>query len=97
MSISTTAYLMFGAPYELWQKHIDSEDLNDLLYDDELEYASPWYDSERGYWFVGFIVCHQGRKFEENSNQIREIRDNIRKICPNILDECYLTVYPHVM
>ena len=53
MGISTSARLIFGATYE---ELSDVENLHDMLYDGDLDYASPYYDADRGDWIIGVAL-----------------------------------------
>lgn len=57
MGIDTEGKYILGASYEDFkEKYKGDKDIDELLDDGELEYASPWYDSDRNNWFVGCDV-----------------------------------------
>ena len=57
MGINISAKLLYGRYYsEIVDDMGDDavELLNEEIYDGEFETASPWYDSDRKYWFIGY-------------------------------------------
>jgi hypothetical protein len=75
MSISTDAMLIVGCKYKELAAVLDEdqiEHLNEYLYNGEIDYASPWYDSDRDYWFVGYAVSKQ-----TNASQLHMLVDQI--------------------
>ena len=94
MSVSTTAHMMFGADYNVFLEYIDEDELNDMLDDGELEYASPYYDSDRERWFVGGIVARSRKPIDEAL--LAEKRDQISKISLKLFERCFLCAVPDV-
>ena len=52
MGIDISAKLLYGLPYSDLPEEILDE-VNEMLDDGELEYASPYYDAPRDEWIVG--------------------------------------------
>lgn len=52
MGINIGAKLLYGVPYSDLPEEILDE-VNAMLDDDQLDYASPYYDAPRGEWIVG--------------------------------------------
>ena len=62
MGIAIKSKLLVGLPYHEMEDWINSkisesdgnlEDVTDVLEYYDLEYSSPWYDSEPNHWFIG--------------------------------------------
>lgn len=53
MGIDIRAKLIFGATHDDLS-HL--EDLNEMLDDGDLDYASPYYDSDRETWIIGIAL-----------------------------------------
>ena len=59
MGIDISAKLLYGRYYTEIVDHMDDdavELLNEEIYDGEFETASPWYDSDRERWFIGYAL-----------------------------------------
>lgn len=55
MGISISARLLYGCYYaELPEEILD--EVNEMLDNDEIDYASPYYDSPRDEWIVGVSI-----------------------------------------
>lgn len=71
MGISISARLLYGCYYADLPEEILDE-VNEMLDDDEIDYASPYYDSPRDEWIVGVRVSCNGLDVWE----IEEYLDN---------------------
>ena len=93
MGIDISAKLIYGLPYEDIPEEILDE-VNAMLDDGELEYASPYYDAPRGEWIVGVDVECWGR----NHREFEKSRDASEWDIPEIMSELDLKFYvtPHV-
>lgn len=93
MGISTEARLIYGAYYKELSESVDN--LSDLIDDDELAYASPYYDADRSQWFVGIDLAS---KFMDSHEMIREMelaREQFHALVGDDV-EAYFHVVPHV-
>ena len=52
MSIDISAKLLYGTPYSDLPEEI-LEEVDEMLDNGELDYASPYYDAPRSEWIVG--------------------------------------------
>lgn len=57
MGMDISARLIFGAPYTELEANV--ENLRELIEDDILQYASPYYDSDREDWIVGTTLPNE--------------------------------------
>lgn len=67
MGIDISSKLIVGLPYDELVEGFDEdrqELLNEMLDDGELDYASPYFDSPRDEWIVGFSVTPHGDDLE---------------------------------
>ena len=55
MGIGISAKLIYGTPYSDLPEDI-LEEVNEMLDNGELEYASPYYDAPREEWIVGVEI-----------------------------------------
>ena len=96
MGIDISAKLLYGLPYSDLPEEI-LEEVDEMLDDGTLEYASPYYDAPRDQWIVGVEVGCYGVDIVELNNHMED--DVYRKI-----PECFgdfdlvlgLYVTPHV-
>ena len=96
MGIDISAKLIYGLPYSDIPEEI-LEEVDEMLDNGELEYASPYYDAPRDRWIVGVDVECYGVDIVELNNHMED--DVYRKI-----PECFgdfdlvlgLYVTPHV-
>ena len=96
MSIDISAKLLYGTPYSDLPEEI-LEEVDEMLDNDELDYASPYYDAPRDDWIVGVDVECYGVDIVELNNHMED--DVYHKI-----PECFgdydlvlgLYVTPHV-
>lgn len=70
MGMEISAKLIYGLTYGEFE---DKDKINELIDDDDLEYASPYYYADRDEWIVGVRV---GYKEFQNEN---EMLMNIKK------------------
>lgn len=82
MSIDISSATIVGLPYdqfiEQYQKNYteDAQELVDRLLDDgELDYASPWYDSSRDNWVIGYTSSDWNISVEEFTKELTETKD----------------------
>ena len=96
MGIDISAKLIYGLPYSDLPEEI-LEEVNEMLDNGELEYASPYYDAPRDEWIVGVGIEGYVVDIVELNNHMEA--DVYRKI-----PECFgdydlvlgLYVTPHV-
>lgn len=81
MGISMRAKLLFGVPYE---ELAELENIDEMLDDGELDYASPYYDSDRSDWVVGVELSREYPGEAEVVEAIRKARVEFEKLtgCP---------------
>ena len=95
MSIDIEAKLIYGCYYSDLPEEI-LEDVDEMLDDGDLDYASPWYDAPRNEWIVGVEV----NVWEEGHYYLGYQISNIHEEVPEILirDDIELLMYvtPHV-
>lgn len=95
MGIDISAKLLYGLPYEDIPEEILDE-VNEMLDNGELDYASPYYDAPRGDWIVGVEITAWKKGPYDLGYEISQIDDEI----PDVLvgDDIDLRVYvvPHV-
>ena len=82
MGIDISSATIVGLPYdefiEQYQKNYtdDAQELIDQLLDDgELDYASPWYDSSRDNWVIGYASSDWDIATNEFTKEITETKD----------------------
>lgn len=90
MGIDISAKLLYGIPYSDLPEEI-LEEVDDMLDNGDLEYASPYYDAPRGDWIVGVEIRAFGKNHYDLSCSIAQIDDEI----PDILvrEDIELLVY----
>ena len=95
MSIDIDAIMIYGVPYSEIPDDL-TEEVDQLLDDGELDYASPYFDSPRGEWIVGVSVYCCGDKHYDLSYIIANIDNKIHHIL--VRDDIELLMYlsPHV-
>lgn len=96
MGIDIDAKLIYGIPYsELPEDILDEVD--EMLDNGDLDYASPYYDAPRDEWIVGAGVNCYGKEIWELKNHLE---DDVYHHIPQILRdydlELGLYVTPHV-
>lgn len=84
MSVDVSAKLMVGREYgdlKEWIKEKAKENECDEyeVIEDYFEYASPWYDSGRKNWFIGFEAKRYG-KFEDVDYSVRIAVNKFEKL-----------------
>ena len=91
MGISLEASLIYGANYvEL----ANLKNLNELLDDGSLDYASPYYDSDKCHWIVGIGLSTHFDDESEMLRGIREARSAFEKVTNGMPGR--IIVSPHV-
>lgn len=93
MGIDTEAKLLLGLPYsevpqELW------DEVDALLDNGEIDYASPYYDSCKDEWIIGISIPCWG----ETIPGVYTLADSAKWDIPKVLKglELLLYVSPHV-
>ena len=88
MGIDISAKLIYGLPYSDLPGEILDE-VNAMLDDDQLDYASPYYDAPRDEWIVGVEVDCWGM----NHREFEKSRDASERDIPEIMSELDLKLY----
>lgn len=77
MGIQISAVLIYGCYYsELPEEVLD--EVNEMLDDGRLDYASPYYDSSKSEWIVGFELPAYGHSLSEIGSSIAKLKENNR-------------------
>lgn len=96
MGIDISAKLIYGLPYSDIPEEILDE-VDEMLDNGDLDYASPYYDAPRGDWIVGVEVHCNGKQIWDLKNHLE---DDVYHHIPQILRdydlELGLYVTPHV-
>lgn len=92
MGIDISSAKIVGLPYDqfiekcehsqrlLHDNAEDAQELIDHLLDDgELDYASPWYDSSRDNWVIGYNVSDWDISVEEFVKELSETKERFIK------------------
>lgn len=96
MGIDISAKLIYGLPYEDIPEDILDE-VNEMLDNGELDYASPTYDAPQDEWIVGVEVNCYGKEIWELKNHIEDdVYHHIPQIFSDFDIELGLYVTPHV-
>ena len=95
MEIDIEAKLIYGCNYSDLPEEI-LEEVNEMLDNAELDYASPYYDAPRDEWIVGVEISAWRRDHYDLGYEISRIDDEIPEIL--VSDDIDLSVYvtPHV-
>ena len=95
MSVNISAALIYGLPYSDLPEDI-LEEVNEMLDNGELEYASPYYDAPRDEWIVGVEITAWKKGHYDLGDEISQIDDEIPEVL--VSDDIDLSVYvtPHV-
>lgn len=88
MGTSISARLLYGCYYADLPEEILDE-VNEMLDDGYIDYASPYYDSPRDEWIVGVEVSCDG----VTSREFEKARDDADWGVPEILSELELKYY----
>ena len=94
MGTEISAKLIYGLPYSDLPEEI-LEEVNEMLDNGELDYASPYYDAPRDEWIVGVEIDCYGHEPED----IESLMGNIKlQELPQSMRLLDLRVYvtPHV-
>lgn len=92
MGMDIRAKMIYGLPYEEMEELV--EDLDDLLDDGELDYASPYYDAPLEDWIVGIEVGNTHLNSDSLSMAVAEARACFERITKEDCGKIY--VRPHV-
>lgn len=90
MNIDIGAKLIYGVRYKDLPEEI-LEEVDEMLDNGDLEYASPWYDSERKYWIIGVEVTVNRKSNYDLGYQLSNIREEVPEIL--IRDDIELMMY----
>ena len=95
MGIDISAKLIYGCNYSNLPEDI-LEEVDEMLDNGELDYASPYYDAPRDRWIVGVEISAWRRDHYDLGYEISRIDDEIPEIL--VSDDIDLSVYvtPHV-
>ena len=95
MGIDISAKLIYGLPYSDLPEEI-LEDVNAMLDNGELDYASPYYDAPRDEWIVGVEITAWKKSHYDLGYEISQINDEIPEVL--VSDGIDLSVYvaPHL-
>ena len=95
MGIDISAKLIYGLPYSDLPEEI-LEEVNEMLDNGELDYASPYYDAPRDEWIVGVEISAWKMGQFDLGYKIYQIDDEIPEVL--VGDDIDLSVYvtPHV-
>jgi len=89
MGIFTSAQAIYGLPYKALVEELSDEqvdEIHEMLDNAEIDYASPYYDSDREAWIVGYnIVCEGGYTPEQWQE------------CLDGAIECWENIYPEII
>ena len=93
MGIDISAKLIYGTPYSDLPEEI-REEVDEMLDDGSLEYASPYYDAPRDDWIVG-VECELWG--DNSSDAAREMHIARMKLY-DLFKDCDVGFYvtPHV-
>lgn len=95
MSIDIDAMLIYGVPYSEIPDDL-IEEVDKLLDNGELDYASPYYDSPRSEWIVGASIDCYGDRHHDLSYIIADIDNEIHDVLVRDDIELLMYVSPHV-
>lgn len=89
MGIQTSAKLLYGLPYADLPEEILDE-VNEMLDNGEIDYASPTYDAPRDEWIVGVEVSCEGLDAEGIGYSVTDAESELPSI---IKDNCECGTY----
>ena len=90
MGIDISAKLIYGLPYSDIPEEI-TEEVDEMLDDGGLDYASPYYDAPRDEWIVGVEIVAWKKGHYDLGYEISQIDDEIPEIL--VSDDIDLSVY----
>lgn len=95
MSIDIEAKLIYGLHYSDLPEDI-LEEVDEMINNGDLSYASPWYDSGKEVWIIGVEVKVWEKSHYDLGYQISNIHEEVPGIL--IRDDIELLMYvtPHV-
>lgn len=88
MGIFTSAKLIYGIRYSEIPEDIRDE-VDQLIDDGELDYASPYYDSDRDAWVVGVEIDCWGASPEDMKESCVDAYDEL----PDCLKKLEVAIY----
>lgn len=99
MGMSIDAMLIYGVPYTDIPEEL-IEQVDEMLDEGTLDYASPWYDCSREDWIVGIEVYARGHAASEIYNYCKIIEEEYEafKVLSNHPGIPFMTLWvsPHV-
>lgn len=95
MGIDISAKLIYGLPYSELPEEI-LEEVDELLDDGSLEYASPYYDAPRDEWIVGVETTAWKKGHYDLGYEISQIDDEIPEVLVSDDIDLSVCVTPHV-
>ncbi len=93
MGIDIDAKLIYGCNYSDLPEEI-LEEVNEMLDNGELDYASPYYDAPRDEWIVGVECDLWGDTLQNAERELSVVAGSIPEIIRNAELGFYVT--PHV-
>ena len=93
MGIDISAKLIYGLPYSDLPEDI-LEEVNEMLDNGELEYASPYYDAPRDEWIVGVECELWGDNLQNTGRELFVAAGNLHEILKE--EDLGFYVTPHV-
>ena len=95
MGVNIEAKLIYGTPYSDLPEEL-LEEVNEMLDDGSLDYASPYYDAPRDDWIVGVEITAWKKGNYDLGYEISQVDDEIPEVL--VSDDIDLSVYvtPHV-
>ena len=95
MGIDISAKLIYGLPYSDIPEEM-LEEVDEMLDNGELEYASPYYDAPRDEWIVGVEIAAWKKGHYDLGYEISQIDGEIPEVL--VSGDIDLSVYvtPHV-
>lgn len=95
MGIDISAKLLYGLPYDDIPEEILDE-VNELLDNGELDYASPYYDAPRDRWIVGVEIDAWEKGYFDLGYEISRIDEEIPDVLVGDGIDLMVYVVPHV-
>lgn len=93
MGMSIDAKLIYGVPYTDIPEEL-IEQVDEMLDEGTLDYASPWYDSSRKDWIVGVAVGLYGDSLQEAGRELFTAASSIQEVLKELQLGFYVS--PHV-
>ena len=93
MSIDIDGKMILGYQYSETKVDIGEDSLGDWVYENKLEYASPWYDAPPKEWIIGFNIkdVSVDEMDEEWMNDLKNKSEQFEKLTgvkPKLMGVC---------